>query len=432
MPEPMPWQHPDHCDANRDPDAPGREDEFNPHIARRCMADIQPAELRWLWPGRFALGKVNLLCGPPGDGKSFTCLDMAARVSTGCPWPDRLGEPNPVGRVVLLSGEDDPHDTIRPRLDAAEADVGNIFIVDGVALAAGDHLDLFRLDAHLPLLQDMFAELKPRLCIVDPVSCYLGRADSHKDSDLRKLIAPLASLAGAYAVSIVLVSHLNKRADSNAMNRIQGSIALPAAARTAWLLQRDPADDGRRVILKVKCNLDEAAEGIAFRIQEGRVCWLPEAVTMTADDVLADNGREGREKNAIALWLADRLATGPVPSGVLKDEVENATTFTWASVQKAKDDAGVVVEKCGFGRDGFWQWRLKMDAEAPKDGSPMSVRQSYPSLSSSSNLKDSLFPSLGGRITEPLKMEEFPKDSKDGKSTRAGDLNGQPVPARER
>ena len=96
------------------------------------LSEVTPQRIEWLWPGRFALGKLTLLSGDPGLGKSFVTLDMAARISNGVPWPDSPTVPNPRGSVVLLSAEDDLADTIRPRLDAAGADVERITAIEGV------------------------------------------------------------------------------------------------------------------------------------------------------------------------------------------------------------------------------------------------------------------------------------------------------------
>jgi hypothetical protein len=84
-----------------------------------CMADVEPESIDWLWPGRVARGKITMIAGDPGLGKSTVTLDMAARVSTGRPWPDAPDVSTPVGSVILLSAEDGLADTIRPRLDAA-------------------------------------------------------------------------------------------------------------------------------------------------------------------------------------------------------------------------------------------------------------------------------------------------------------------------
>ena len=108
----------------------GQRAEHRYEAATRNLADVEPQELEWLWPGRFPLGKVSLLAGDPGLGKSFVTLDIAARVSRGAVWPDDSESAQPVGSVVLFNAEDDIGDTIRPRLDRATADVSKIVAVE--------------------------------------------------------------------------------------------------------------------------------------------------------------------------------------------------------------------------------------------------------------------------------------------------------------
>lgn len=331
---------------------------FHPHLVVRQAANIERQELRWLWRGRFALGKVNVLCGPPGDGKSFVCLDMAARVSRGTPWPDLRDEYNPQGRVLVFSGEDDPNDTIRPRLDEAGADTSQVYIVDGMKSESEGPLHLFQLDAHMVALENQLKELRPSLCIIDPISCYLGKIDSHKDADLRRLLAPLSTLAGEYHTCIMLVSHLNKRGDGDAMNRIQGSIALPAAARTAWLLKRDPEDESRRLIMPIKINVAEAAKPIAFRIIDGTVAWSDDAVNTTANTLLSTNLADSREKAEARTWLEQRLSIGPVTVKELEDEIKNDQPFSWVTVKRVKADLKIKASRQGYGKSGGWVWEL--------------------------------------------------------------------------
>src|SRR6478672_10265157 len=97
-----------------------------------CLADVAPQPVRWLWPGRIALGKLTLICGDPGLGKSFLTLDLAARLSAGRAWPDGAAPVAGAGSAVLITAEDDAADTIRPRLDAAGADVSRIVALDSV------------------------------------------------------------------------------------------------------------------------------------------------------------------------------------------------------------------------------------------------------------------------------------------------------------
>lgn len=264
------------------------------------MADVEPEELEWLRSGVFPLGKLSLVVGVPGLGKSFLTLDMAARVSTGTPWPESRDTPNPVGHVLLLNGEDGLADTIRPRLDAAEADVSRITTIEGVQHAAGEPYAIFKLDRDMHPLESLIQRTQPRLVVIDPLSCFLGKVDSHRDAELRGVLAPLADLADRYRCAVVVVSHLNKKQGGQAIERIQGSIGFVGAARAAWLIAKDRSDHERRLFLPVKMNVAKRAKGFAFSIIDGRVHWHSGCVDTGADEALAihDVERESEGERA--------------------------------------------------------------------------------------------------------------------------------------
>ena len=168
-----------------------------PAIVR--LADVEPAPVEWLWPGDIViLGKVTMLAGDPGLGKSLVTLDVAARVSRGAAWPDTPHDRQPVGGVVLLSGEDDIADTIRPRLDAHGAEVSRVIAMQGIQASdsAGDYKRPVDLARDLEQLRAAIKSVENcRLVIVDPVSAYMGKSDSHVNAEVRALLAPLAELA---------------------------------------------------------------------------------------------------------------------------------------------------------------------------------------------------------------------------------------------
>src|SRR5262245_1316544 len=161
---------------------------FKPVVVK--LADVQPEQVQWLWPGRIALGKLTLIAGEPGLGKSFLTLDIAARVTTGEKWPDDPTTFKLPGSVVLLSAEDDVADTIRPRLDAAGADVNHVHAIQAVEFKT-DEADkptrrTFNLERDLPALESTIAGLTDcQLVVIDPVSAYCGKVDSHNNSETR-------------------------------------------------------------------------------------------------------------------------------------------------------------------------------------------------------------------------------------------------------
>jgi putative DNA primase/helicase len=360
---------------------------FEPIIVK--LADVQPEQVQWLWPGRIALGKLTLIAGEPGLGKSFLTLDIAARVSRGRFWPDDPpGEPPacagvsdgrpwppppaPLGSVVLLSAEDDVADTIRPRLDAAGADVEKIIAIQGMEFHGRDKDKqkerAFSLEYDLPALEKAITSLPDcKLVVIDPVSAYCGRVDSHNNAETRGLLAPLTALAAKHKVAVLIVTHLNKNAGSKALHRFIGSIAFVAAARTAWLVAADKQHPARRLLLPVKNNLTVDRGGLAYGIVEGALAWERGPVSMTADDAIGEDRRQDghTERDDAADWLRELLADGEVPQKEVKEAAKD-NGYAWATVRRAKTKLGIKPKKEGFGKEARWLWRLP-DQRCSKD-----------------------------------------------------------------
>ena len=336
-----------------------------------CLADVQPQPVRWLWPQRIALGKLTLLAGDPGLGKSCLTLDVAARVSRGNGWPDSPAATGAPAGVVLLSAEDDLADTIRPRLDAAGADVLRIMALEAVKVrdpeAGTDRPSPFSLAADLPeLARAISATRDCRLVVIDPITAYLGRADSHKNAEIRALLAPLSELAARCDVAIVAVTHLRK-GEGPAMYRAMGSLAFVAAARAVFGVARDPDDatGERRFMLPVKNNLGNDRDGLAYRLLAPAggvpaVAWEAQPVHISADEALGPPpakrpGPDPQERNEAVEWLRDALAEGPRPVRDLLTEAKK-DGISEGTLKRAKKQIGAVAGKVGW--DAGWVWRL--------------------------------------------------------------------------
>jgi hypothetical protein len=342
------------------------------------LADVTPEPITWLWPGRVASGKLTLLAGDPGLGKSLVSLDIAARVSTGNRWPDCTTGPAR-GGVVLLSAEDDPADTIRPRLDAAGADVSRIHLIQAVEWFDGDTSQRvtrsFSLERDAAALEEAIEQTPDcRLVIIDPISAYLGKTDSHKNADIRGLLTPLSQLAQRRRVAVLAVTHLNKSAGP-AMYRSMGSLAFVAAARAVWAVVKDQEDCSKRLMLPIKNNLAADTSGLSYNlvVPGGAPClaWSDQPVTITVDDALAagrdDDPRDAERRDAKA-WLREVLADGPVGQKELKREATEAG-LAWRTVRRAKDAMKVEAYKEGFGEGARWLWALPASkvAKSPED-----------------------------------------------------------------
>lgn len=341
------------------------------YVARR-LSEVVPQPVRWLWKGMFARGKLNLIAGQPGRGKSQLALHFAATVSTGGRWPD--GSPCEQGSVIIITCEDEAADTIVPRLMALGADLKACHILDGSRQDDGGTRP-FGLKSGIEALE-MLAADKERLAlvIIDPVSAYLDGSDSHKNADVRAALLPLQALAELSSAAVLLVSHLNKgTTDVTAMARVSGSGAFVAVCRSAWLVDRDPVDSGgkRRILAPMKNNIGNDETGFAFDVEpavigEGistsRVRFIPGTLNITADALLksqvAATGRSSALEEAMA-FLREWLNAGPVAATAIRAAADQAG-HRWRTVEKAKKKLGVRSSKTPDG----WVWRLPEPAAA--------------------------------------------------------------------
>ncbi|MDO8879987.1 MAG: AAA family ATPase [Coriobacteriia bacterium] len=321
------------------------------------VADVAPEAVQWLWYGRIPAGKVSVIDGDPGLGKSTLTLDLAARVSCGLPMPDDRVRIGPAG-VVLLSAEDDIADTIRPRLDAAGADLERI-----VALSEIDDGDGRRppvLPDDLSWVRAAISRVDARLVIVDPLMAFLsGAIDSHKDQEVRRGLHLLALLAAETGAAVLLVRHLNKAVGGNPLYRGGGSIGIVGAARSGLVVGRDPADPTRRVLASTKCNLAPEPPSLAFHIEtvaEASVIRWDGVSDSSAADVLSlGNEEERTARDEAAAFLREILADGEMPARDVKRLAREAD-IAERTLARAKRE--LKVESRQLGHHSGWVWSL--------------------------------------------------------------------------
>jgi AAA domain len=344
-------------------------------IARRA-SDIAIAPVDWLWPGRVAIGKLTLIAGEPGLGKSQVALAMVAAVTTGGAWPCGEGRA-PLGNVIILAAEDGAADTMVPRLEAAGADRRRVHIVSAVRDDAGHRA--FNLAADLELLKQKICEVgNVQMVVIDPISSYLGaRIDSHNNTAVRGTLEPVCEMADRLHVAIVAITHQPKGTGTAAMHRFIGSIAFVAAARAAYIVTRDPDDENRRLFLPVKNNLAPLGKGLAFRLEQrivaepgivaSSITWDAAPVTITADKALAatDVAREGAAspRTEAEEYLRDKLSAGRVPVEEVNEHAR-ALSIAPRTLARARKALGVRTVKDGFGGG----WLLSLPDEDRQDG----------------------------------------------------------------
>jgi hypothetical protein len=329
------------------------------------VADVEREQVTWLWRDRIPRGKVTVLDGDPGTGKSTLTLTVTAKVSTGSPFPD--GERPERGDIILLSAEDDIGDTIRPRLEAAGADLSRCWVLPDVQPEPDRPPRPPELPADLDALEGMVKDKGAALVVIDPLMAFLSsQIDSHKDQDVRKVLAPLSYMASRTGAAVVVVRHMNK-GQGSALYRGSGSIGIVGAARAGLLVAPDPDDEGRRVLAVSKSNLGPKASSLAYRIVEderykvARVVW-DGASKHTAADLVRPRVDED-EAPALAeavRVLKEILADGPLAAGNVKRMAATAGVAE-RTLQRARHALGVTARRQGFGPGGIYVWSMPAD-----------------------------------------------------------------------
>lgn len=320
------------------------------------MSDVAECEVGWFWPGRFPLGKVSMLVGDPGLGKSFLTVDMAARITRGTAWPD--GQPNQLGSVIMLSAEDDVADTIKPRLLAAGGDPSKVRFVRAVKQGGGEKG--FDLQADLDKLGDVLnTTSNPRLVVIDPISAYMGDVDSHNNAEVRFLLGRIADLAARHKCGFLLVSHMNKGGGKKSVYRTVGSLAFTAAARAVWLLVAAHGSENRRYLLKSKMNIACPNGGLAFSIVDGKLQWEEGAIAMDADQGLAMDSELTEDvtgsQDAVTILTQILAGKGWIPMKEVYAQAEEAGISS-SSIRKVRQVMGVEIRR--IAESSSWEMRL--------------------------------------------------------------------------
>ena len=328
------------------------------------VSEVTRVAVRWLWPGWLPRAKLVVLDGDPGLGKSTLTTDLAARVSTGSPMPDKSRLDRPAS-VVILTAEDGIGDTLRPRLEAAGADLDRIYVVE--TFDDDEGLPRFpQLPRDVDALQAVVEECSAALVIIDPIVAFLGKIDTNKDAEVRQALAPLARMADATEATVLFVRHLNKGGAGSALYRGGGSIGFIAACRAGLVVAADPDDDKRRVLAVSKSNLAERPASLAFRLvnDEEHECARVQFDGKSEHnaDALLNAGMGGSALAEAREFLAETLADGPLPA----KEVEALAKAEHISKATLRRAASGRVDKTKGKADqgGVWVWSL-IDSPPP-------------------------------------------------------------------
>lgn len=334
-------------------------------------------EIEWVWEQRLARGKLTLIGGEPGMGKSQITLATAAAVSAGGEWPD--GGHAPKGSVIVLSSEDAADDTILPRFIAAGGDVNRILFVKSVLDKKGKKRG-FSLQRDLEALtkaRKRLGDEEVPLVIIDPITAYMGEGlDSHRTSDVRAVLERVNDWSAATRAAVFAITHPPKAQQNRAVNNFTGSLAFAAAARFAYVTAED--ENEQRFFLPVKWNIGPRPMGLAYKIEgkdigdgvsippinAGHIVWGNET-NMSADDFI--NAEKGDALRDAISFLRNELGFGRRKADDIKTKAQEQGIST-RTLARAKVDLGVIPVKEGFGKTGVWWWSLP-GVEDPEDRS---------------------------------------------------------------
>ena len=334
--------------------------------------EVEMCGVEWLWPDRFALGKIGLIAGLPDMGKGQIAAFIAGAVTAAIELPCDEGTA-PQGGVIWFNAEDDARDTVKPRLIAAGADLKHVHFVNSARIDGEDKS--FSLVTDLHLLRKKIKQIgNVVLVIIDPVSAYLGigKVDGRSATDVRGVLTPLKELAEELHVAVIGIAHFNKKDDvKSALLRVSDSIAYVAAARHVYAVLDDPEDKNMKLFVKAKNNLapDKKAlrygmsvkvvghdERLGVDIKAPFIVWHPQHVEITANEAMAAAGGHTAKREAKEFLLA-QLEVGPMKQTDLLEEAKQEG-IAEKTLRRAKKELGFKSSKEKGKTDGDWFWEL--------------------------------------------------------------------------
>ena len=334
-------------------------------VVTRRAADVRREPVSWLWADRVPFGAITVLAGAPGLGKSLLTVHLVSQLTRGL-----IGDGQ--SNAVMLTAEDPLAQIVRPRLEAADADIHRVVLPavmrDGIET-------VFVLPDDMNGVRTVVLAERAGLLVVDPLSAHLAASvNSWKDQNVRQALAPLHALAEESGAAVVVVAHLNKSQSADPLQRLGGSIGLAAAARSVLLLARDPDDpDGEvgngRVLAHVKSNIGPLAPSVKLLIEPVKVDDETGAARVleagespySASELLAVEPAEHGAKLAVAIGLLEEeLRDEPRPVRELS-EAAASLGLSEQTLRRAKKALGVETKKLDYDRG--WGWYLPAPAD---------------------------------------------------------------------
>jgi AAA domain len=341
-------------------------------------ADEAPMEeIQWLYPNRIPKGAPSLYVGKPGNAKSLSVTDLAARKSSGAKFHE-CENPDPPMKVLMYAGEDPIKQVVIPRLVAAGADLKNMKLLDGKSFKVidqeGNLIDKREIDLSqdIPVINQIALDYPDvGLIILDPITGVFGNKNTNRDDDMRPIVNELRDMCEKRNLTIVMVAHTNKKTDAAAIHQIQGCSSMAALPRAAWLFTRDPESDDQHAHMMtcIKGNWTDKKDGLklytkavpveGLKTEYPMVVW-GESTSMQADDAnqaLKEKRETKADKRELAkTMILTLIGKEPMPSKDIYDALRGAGITDKTGERAAQDltDDGLIIRRQKPGQKGWW------------------------------------------------------------------------------